>query len=137
VVEIGVGFGGLCYAMHVVFDIANYSLVDLTGPYRLAKKWLNHFPETQNVTAGKPPFDITISEYAITELEFDDIIEYYNLYIKQSNGFLIRTNYHTAEDYDRFVDLLLQDFKIEVLPFRPYKKRDEICGRNLIGTRIV
>lgn len=77
VIEIGVGYGGQCRILDALFELRSYTLVDLRPVLGLAERYLAQFPlrtavsfKTLNELACAP-YDLVISNYALTELSRD------------------------------------------------------------------
>ena len=80
IVEIGVGYGGLCKMIHNYSTPKSYTLVDLPDVLELASKYLEHFNIKNLVfktsdSDFKTPSDLCISNYAFSEIqkEFQEI----------------------------------------------------------------
>lgn len=75
IVEIGGGYGGQCLILSKMFKFNSYTIIDLTEPLQLAKKYLNvnkiknvnfiDFCDLDNQSIDN--FDFLISNYAFTE----------------------------------------------------------------------
>lgn len=115
VIEIGVGYGGLCFTMCQHFQLNGYRLVDLPCVEQLAKMVLSRLQPniTEQFYLIDQPYDLCISECAISELDFDTINDYYNQYLKYSKYLYIKTNFHTQNDFNKFIAILQQHFKTE------------------------
>ena len=90
VVEIGVGYGGQCRLLDMLFTLKSYTLLDLRPVLNLAETYLSHFPlrtavsfVTMNELAPRP-YDFAISNYAFTELSRDIQQTYYQKVLRQS-----------------------------------------------------
>jgi putative sugar O-methyltransferase len=74
VAEIGVGYGGQCRILSALFNIKSYDLFDLPETLRLTRRYLEIFG-LQNVRffdiddGDFGPYDLVISNYAISEVE--------------------------------------------------------------------
>ena len=80
IVEIGVGYGGLCKMIHNYCTPKSYTLVDLPDVLKLTSKYLDHFNIKNLVfktsdSDFKTPSDLCISNYAFSEIqkEFQEI----------------------------------------------------------------
>ncbi len=92
VVEVGGGYGGLCKTLSVVCDFDEYILVDLPEAVKVQEKYINNFPEL----AKKCKFiscddleevkdvDLFISNYALSECDYDTQINYYDKLVANS-----------------------------------------------------
>jgi len=96
IVEIGVGYGGLCGILKNIFNVKSYTLIDLPEPIELTKKYLN---DSSNIyisdmdLLSEKSYDLVISNYAFTEC----IKEVQDLYIekilqKSLNGYITYNN---------------------------------------------
>jgi len=73
--EIGVGYGGQCRILSVLFRPARYILVDIQPVLALARRFLDNFDVSSFVSyktmdeLEEEAFDLVISNYAFTELQ--------------------------------------------------------------------
>ncbi|MFY8096141.1 MAG: putative sugar O-methyltransferase [Niveispirillum sp.] len=95
VAEIGVGYGGQCRILSALFKIKSYDLFDLPEPLLLARRYLDIFG-LQNVNfcdidAGEfGPYDLVISNYAISEVEKSVQDKYIDkVILKSARGFVV------------------------------------------------
>jgi len=136
--EIGIGYGGLCYIICNIFNISYYSMTDFPPVITLAKKFLTQLPITQKLLYKKEftnhvqPYDIVISEYTITELRWEVVTQYYKNILCNSKHLFIRTNYNKQKDMNKFLEILNQDFELQILP--QYDDADEF-QKIVLGTR--
>jgi hypothetical protein len=119
IIEIGVGYGGLCYIIGQYLDLNSYTLIDIPEVVSLAKLFLSKLPSLNIDFYKNPPYSLCISECAITELSDDIIYQYYEKYISQSNYLYIRLNYLDNYRLTRFMDIIKRDFKIEMIKDYP------------------
>jgi hypothetical protein len=134
VAEIGVGYGGLCWVLHGMYYLKGYTMFDIPNVVKLATKVLSYFRETSNIEPARLPYDLVVSECALTELDWAEVKDYYNKVILQSKHFLFRTNYHTQAEFDRLYQMLSQDFNVSISPLWPDGSIEKVCGRILLGT---
>jgi hypothetical protein len=117
VVEIGVGYGGLCFVLSSFYDIKSYELVDLDNVVALSKKCLTALNVETN-SGGTEDFDLTISEFCITELDNKGISYYYERYIQKSKSIYLMMNptphKWPEKRLNDFHDILAEDFEIEI-----------------------
>lgn len=95
IVEIGAGYGGQCLIINKMFNIKEYSIIDLNEAAALSNKYLQknginpRIIGIDDVLSIDEDFDIVISNYAYSELtkELQDL--YYDKIIKRSkNGYI-------------------------------------------------
>jgi len=110
VVEIGVGYGGMCFTMGNIFDIIGYRLIDIDCVVELARLFLSKLPTVCSDFSPDPPYDLCISECSLTELDDYSIQSYYNKYLIQSQHLFIRTNFRQPERLHNFINMIEQDF---------------------------
>lgn len=117
VVEIGVGYGGLCFVLSSFYDIKSYELVDLDNVVALSKKYLTALNVETN-SGETEDFDLTISEFCIAELDKKGISDYYQRYIQKSKSIYLMMNpvphKWPEKRLSDFHDILTEDFEIEI-----------------------
>ena len=115
--EIGVGYGGLCFALSSFYDIKSYELVDLDNVVALSKKYLSALG-VEVASCETEDFDLTISEFCIAELDSKGISNYFQHYIQKSKAIYLMMNpaplKWPKKRLDDFHDLLSEDFVIEI-----------------------
>lgn len=122
ILEVGAGYGGLCKTLDVILDFNEYYFVDLEPAVKVQQKYLSQFkclsdkklvfiPTT--VEDKVENIDLFISNYSLSECNFDIQMKYYDQYIAQSKYVHIIYNYYTG-DFDRFVDKLKPDFDLYI-----------------------
>ena len=101
VVEIGVGYGGLCYMLHTYYDLLDYHLVDLDNVILLTRKYLSSIGMHKSISypsgmqnmhtlsegsleeiRGQPQgwsYDLAISEFCLSEMDDAGIDDYYDI----------------------------------------------------------
>jgi len=122
ILEVGAGYGGLCKTLDVIIDFEEYVFVDLDPIIKLQEKYLKCF-ECLNDKNFKfistsennsiENIDLFISNYSLSECNFDIQMKYFDLYISNSKYVNIIYNYYTG-DFDKFVDKLKTDFDVNV-----------------------
>lgn len=101
IVEIGVGYGGLCKVIADLFPSAKYTLVDLPEALSLSQKFLTHFDvkNVQYLDATHIPtqisYDLCISNYAFSELSRDIQDLYFQNILKNSKCGYMLCNFKT------------------------------------------
>jgi len=117
VVEIGVGYGGLCFVLSSFYNIKSYELVDLKNVVGLSKKYLSALG-IEVASCETEDFDLTISEFCIAELDNKGISNYFEHYIQKSKAIYLMMNPEPLKwpkkRLDDFHDLLSEDFVIEI-----------------------
>lgn len=122
ILEVGAGYGGLCKTLDVILDFNEYYFVDLALAVKVQQKYLHQFeclndkklvfiPTT--VDEKVEDIDLFISNYSLSECNFDIQMKYYDQYISQSKYVHIIYNYYTG-DFNKFVDKLRTDFKVTI-----------------------
>ena len=113
ILELGVGYGGLCFVLSNFFPIGSYCLIDLPVVQKLAQKYLSKL----NIqTTLEPPdrIDLFISEFCLSEFTDYKIDEFYDLYIRNANNIYLQMNLHNESRKQRFLRKLSKDFSYEV-----------------------
>lgn len=95
IAEIGGGYGGQCRILSVVADFQRYVIFDLEGPRRLTRRYLDQFDvanvEVKDIFDFTPePFDLVISNYALSEIRKDVQDVYIEKILKNArHGFMV------------------------------------------------
>lgn len=140
IVEVGSGYGGLCKTLSVVTNFDEYVNVDLPEAVNVQKKYLSNFPEINSKVKFVPcnqlqdiyDIDVFISNYALSELDIETQLSYYDKLIKNSKIVYIIYNFiidNAQNNYDTIVSRLIKDgFEI---------KTDYYDGNPNLGTKII
>ena len=120
VVEVGGGYGGLCKTLSVVCDFDEYILVDLPEAVAVQEKYLKNFPELYAKCKFIPcdkleevkDIDLFISNYALSECDFDTQITYYDKLVANSKFAYIIYNLVNFNDfyYNKFTGRMSEIF---------------------------
>lgn len=114
ILEIGGGYGGQCKILHDLFGFSRYTIIDLEKCILLIGKYLNHF----NVPCFKciPSvskdqeinYDLVISNYAFSEIDKTEQIEYVNRIIKHiPRGYI---TYNNVSEFHNLLSLTIDEF---------------------------
>jgi putative sugar O-methyltransferase len=120
IVEVGGGYGGLCKTLSVVCDFDEYILIDLPEAVEVQRKYLSCFPEV----FAKCKFiscddleeikdvDLFISNYALSECDYDTQVNYYDKLVSNSKFAYIIYNLVNFNDYyyNKFVETMSETF---------------------------
>ena len=120
IVEVGGGYGGLCKTLSVVCDFDEYILIDLPEAVEVQRKYLSCFPEV----FAKCKFiscddleeikdvDLFISNYALSECDYDTQVNYYDKLVSNSKFAYIIYNLVNFNDYyyNKFVETMSEKF---------------------------
>jgi len=121
VVEVGGGYGGLCKTLSVVCDFDEYILIDLPEAVAVQEKYLKNFPELyakckfvscDNVKKIKN-IDLFISNYALSECDYDTQLNYYDKLVANSKFAYIIYNLVNFNDfyYNKFTEKVSKTFE--------------------------
>jgi putative sugar O-methyltransferase len=121
VVEVGGGYGGLCKTLSVVCDFDEYILVDLPEAVAIQEKYLKNFPELyakckfvscDNVEEVED-VDLFISNYALSECDYDTQVKYYDNLVSNSKYAYIIYNLVNFNDfyYNKFTERMSEQFE--------------------------
>ncbi len=96
IVEIGGGYGGQCYILSTLCDFASYTIIDLPECNALTKRYLAklgvknvHFINKKKLNQVKS-YDLVISNYAFSEVDFNEQTKYLKKIIKSTpNGYMM------------------------------------------------
>ena len=129
--EIGIGYGGLCYVLNCLFDISKYHLIDLPEVEELAQKFLKKL-NVDNISVYNAEHSfLTISEYAISELDGDAIEMYYQTVLLNSDYIYLMINLHNKNEREGFINYISNGFDVEV--YDEYPKSPEYDNKLIIG----
>lgn len=110
IVEIGVGFGGLCFAINQWLTVNTYCLIDLENVQQLASKCLEQLGNTNHTTEVPERIDLLISEYCLSEFSDSLIDSYYNDCVIKAENIYLRFNLHEEQRKLAFLQKLGNDF---------------------------
>ena len=120
VVEVGGGYGGLCKTLSVVCDFDEYILVDLPEAVEVQRKYLSCFPElfakckfiSCDDLEEIKDVDLFISNYALSECDYDTQVNYYDKLVSNSKFAYIIYNLVNFNDfyYNKFVETMSETF---------------------------
>lgn len=142
IVEIGGGYGGLAKTMSVVYKLEKYTVVDIPEVNLLSNKYISNFPELDGIFNTHSCYeyptitdlDLVISNYALSELNIDGQLEYFDKIIQHAQHFYIIYNFiipNANENYNIIKDKLSQIFDI-----REESEREPwASGRIMYGDR--
>ena len=121
VVEVGGGYGGLCKTLDVVCDFDEYILVDLPEAVKVQEKYLKNFPELNakckfvscDDLEKIEDIDLFISNYALSECDYDTQMKYYDNLIENSKFTYIIYNLVNFNDfyYNKFIERVSERFE--------------------------
>ena len=120
VVEVGGGYGGLCKTLSVVCDFDEYILVDLPEAVAVQEKYISCFPELYakckfiscDDLEEVKDVDLFISNYALSECDYDTQEVYYNKLVANSKFAYIIYNLVNFNDfyYNKFTGRMSERF---------------------------
>lgn len=120
VVEVGGGYGGLCKTLSVVCDFDEYILIDLPEAVAVQEKYLQCFPELYKKCKfiscddleEVKDVDLFISNYALSECDYDTQEVYYDKLVANSKFAYIIYNLVNFNDfyYNKFTERMSEKF---------------------------
>lgn len=122
ILEIGAGYGGLCKTLDVILDFNEYYFVDLDPAVKVQQKYLQQFKcldskkfkfISTTVENKVEDIDLFISNYSLSECNFEVQMKYYDQYIAQSKYVHIIYNNYTG-NFDKFTDKLKINFDVSI-----------------------
>lgn len=113
VVELGVGYGGLCFVLSNYLNINSYCLVDLPNVQKLAQKYLGRLGVNSTLEVPETT-DLFISEFCLSEFSDSQIYKFYDMYIKNSKRIYLHMNLHDEVRKQRFLNKLSKDFTYNI-----------------------
>lgn len=133
VVEIGVGYGGQAAVLRRMFGVSNYTFFDLPEVLELSARFLKEIGIDLEVSNGElfnvsRSFDVTISNYAFSELS-RDLQESYleNVLLKSRRGYMIMNSGRTNVT-GRSRGKLQLDELLTLLPNSRVKEEEPLTG---------
>jgi len=105
ILEIGAGYGGQAHFISQIFQLSQYTVVDLKGPSRLAKKYLSiSSPDLivrlDDKSYDQGEIDLLISNYAFSELKREEQERYFSRYVSKSSRGYVLYNETTPSDWN-------------------------------------
>jgi len=106
--EVGVGYGGQCRIINAYYKPSHYTLVDIQPALSLTQRFLDHFIIHSTLfykTMNELPlqeYDLTISNYAFTEMRRDIQDVYLQKVILNSKRGYITYNEIAPEDFNSY-----------------------------------
>jgi hypothetical protein len=114
IVELGVGFGGLCFAANQWFNVNKYCLLDLENVQALATKCLDELGNKTHTTTLPDHIDLLISEYCLSEFSDSLINSYYESCVSKADRVYLRFNLHDEQRKITFLEKIGKDFNFVV-----------------------
>ncbi|MEU1669271.1 putative sugar O-methyltransferase [Streptomyces sparsogenes] len=103
VLEIGAGYGRTCHAMLSNYDLASYTIVDLTNTLKLSRAYLREvldekqfakmrFVQVEDIDRGlgQDPFDLCVNVHSFTEMTPDTVEAYLRLIDERCGAFFVK-----------------------------------------------
>ncbi len=149
VVEIGIGYVGLCYMLHTYYQLENYHLVDLENVVTFARKYLNSLNMNKSISfecpykpveipdefrietktsnnceevmavKGDSSYDLAISEFCLSEMDDEGIDDYCEKFLFTSENIYLLMNLHDEKRKNRCINKIQEVFDVELLPEFP------------------
>lgn len=126
VVEIGVGYGGQCRVLDLLFELESFTLVDLRPVLSLAEQFLGHCALRTKVSfltmneLGPEPRDLALSNYAFTELSRSLQETYYRKVLAPARrGYITYNDIAPPEYRSMTADELCQRLAAITVPEQP------------------
>ena len=114
VLELGVGYGGLCYILSNFYNINSYCLVDLPDVQTFAAKYLSKLGVNNLTFEPTMTTDLFISEYCLSEFDDTQMDTFYEQYIVESMYIYLLMNLHDKNRRELFLNKLSNHFCISV-----------------------
>jgi hypothetical protein len=122
ILEVGAGYGGLCKTLDVILNFNEYYFVDLEPVVKVQQKYITQFECLKNkkfefISTNSDDkvqdIDLFISNYSLSECNYDVQMKYFDQYIAQSKYVHIIYNEYT-DNFDKFVGELNPNFDVYV-----------------------
>lgn len=120
ILEIGGGYGGLCYILSVIYNFKEYTDKDLPEAEVLFNKYISNFgllDKVNNNIAGE--YDLFIADSSLSECNHKAQIEYFEQALKAKHIFLVYNTFHKKGNEDLFIEMkqkILTKFYIDKVP---------------------
>jgi len=113
VIELGVGYGGLCFVINKYFkNIESYCLIDLPIVQKFAKNYLQKLNIDKCIIDSDEETDLFISEFCLSEFDDDGLYEFYDKYLIKSKNIYLHMNLHDIDRKNKFLERISSDFDI-------------------------
>lgn len=113
-VELGVGYGGLCFVLNQFYKIKNYCLIDIPTVQSLASKYLDKIGIKNHTVDLPEKIDLFISEFCLSEFDDDGIYDFYDKYLIKSDRIYLHMNLHDEGRKSMFLKKLSDDFDYKI-----------------------
>lgn len=113
VVEIGIGYGGLCYILSNFIDIKEYKFVDVDIVKEFASLYLDSLDIKNYKIDHDGISDLLISEFCFSEFDDDMMKKFYDDYITKTNSIYLVMNLHDETRKQYWKTLLSNDFDLK------------------------
>jgi hypothetical protein len=117
--ELGVGYGATAYMVNTYYKPAAYHLLDLPDVQKFALKYLTRLGVTSTIEPPPEVVDLFISEFCLSEFDDIDLYDFYDKYVKNAKNAYLMMNLHDETRKQRFIDRMVQDFDLYILPEYP------------------
>ena len=84
ILELGVGYGGLCFVLNQYYSIDKYCLIDIPSVQSLSTKYLDTIGVKGHTTDVPDKIDLFISEFCLSEFDDKGMYEFYEKYVLKS-----------------------------------------------------
>jgi len=138
VLEIGTGYGGMCYIASCYYNLDKYYLVDLPEVKNLCQKYLSNL-NVSNFDINEPEekqYDLLISEYCFSEFDDDFMLELYEKYLLKSNKLFLVVNFKENEQdqirQKQWLEKIKENFDVTIedeFPKSPWKNYVWYCKK--------
>ena len=114
ILELGVGYGGLCFVLNQYYNINKYCLIDIPSVQSLSTKYLDKLGIKNHTTEIPEKIDLFISEFCLSEFDDDEMYEFYEKYVLNSERIYLHMNLHEEDRKSRFLEKLSNDFDYKI-----------------------
>lgn len=116
-VELGGGYGGLCYLLSQLVGFGEYTFLEVPEVLMLAHRYLKEEKKLENVTLGmaddlepKESYDLLISDYAFSELDEECMEKYTERWLRKCKRVYLSMNIWDEGRKKRWYDKLKSIF---------------------------
>lgn len=112
VLEIGIGYGGLCYILSKMLNVNKYKLVDVDVVKQFADMYLNNLHNKTHMTEHDGVSDLLISEFCFSEFDDEYMENFYQTYFTKTKNIYLVMNLHDINRKQFWKDRIEQDFNL-------------------------
>jgi hypothetical protein len=114
--ELGVGYGATAFMIGTYYKPTDYYLIDLPDVQQFAQKYLNLLNIPSKCNPPPAEVDLFISEFCWTEFDDEDMLKFYDQYMKSAKNLYIMSNLFDEKRKSRILTHMNYDFELTIYP---------------------